>query len=115
MRVINPSTGVCSSSERIIQDTEKAFGAALLGIIACQGTMMHESFLRSGHRAGAARIGREKKPSGGYQPRKLTADDYGTKLLHVDAQGCAAVKVEASIQSRDRKSPPGAMEFQKSS
>ena len=105
MRVVHPCTGVCPRSERIIQDTEKAFGEALLGIIACQGTVMDESCLRSGHRAGAARIGREKKPMGGYSPRLLGFDDYGTRLLHVDAQGCALVKVEASIKRCGHKSP----------
>jgi hypothetical protein len=41
MRVVHPSTGVCPSSDRIIQDTERAFGKVLLGIIvAWQGTLM---------------------------------------------------------------------------
>jgi hypothetical protein len=115
MRVVHPSTGVCPSSDRIIQDTEQAFGKALLGIIACQGTVMDESSLRSGHRADAARIGHEKKPMGGYRPRKLAADDYCTKLLHVDAQGCATVKVEASIKRCGQSMSPGVKAPKKSS
>jgi hypothetical protein len=37
--------------------------------------------------------------------KKLAADDNHTRLLHVDAQGCTAVKVEASVKCCGRKSP----------
>jgi hypothetical protein len=60
MRAVHPSTEGCSSSDRIIQDTEQAFGKALLGIIGCQGTVMDESCLRSGHKVDASCIGLEK-------------------------------------------------------
>jgi hypothetical protein len=56
-----------------------------------------------------------EKTMGGYRPRMLAADDYGTKLLYVNAQGCAAVKVEASIQHRHQSMSPGVNAPEKSS
>jgi hypothetical protein len=57
LRVLDPETGVCPKSERIIKDTEQAFGSVLLGIIASRGTVMDESCLCTGHRADAAGVG----------------------------------------------------------
>mmetsp|Transcript_15157 Transcript_15157/g.25127 ORF Transcript_15157/g.25127 Transcript_15157/m.25127 type:complete len:238 (+) Transcript_15157:240-953(+) len=96
MRVLDPETGVCPSSKRIIEDTEKAFGPSLLEIIKAQGAVVPDDrAARDGHRAAAARIGAAVVTRGGNRPRKLALDDYGDVELHQDAIAGSRIKLEA--------------------
>ena len=88
LRVLDPDTGVCPSSDRIITDYKKCFGPNLLEIYAVKGIIVPGcgNRYRNGHRA-AASVNREVECRGAKKGEKRTLkprkDDA---VLHADAQ-----------------------------
>ena len=102
LRILDPETGVCPTSARIIEDTNKVY-LAMDRIIKAKGCVVPDINTREGHRADAAREGMNDR-RGGYHPRKLAKDDYGSIVLHPNAKKGTNVKMEGSRAkfNRDR-------------
>eukprot|EP01052_Picozoa_sp_SAG31_P032181 SAG31_NODE_3503_length_4189_cov_1.900978_1_plen_182_part_00 len=82
LRILDPDTGVCPSSERIICDMRKCFGANLLQIHAVKGIIVPGCGNRNGDRARAA-VDHEHERRGGEFRELGPRQEEGP--LHVDA------------------------------
>ena len=88
LRVLDPDTGVCPSSDRIITDFKKCFGKNLLEIYAVKGIIVPGcgNRYRNGHRA-AAIVNREVECRGAKPGEKRTLKPLQDgAILHVDAK-----------------------------
>ena len=88
LRVLDPDTGVCPSSERIITDFGKCFGRNLLEIYAVKGIIVPGcgNRYRNGHRA-AASVNREVECRGAQPGERRELKPRGEEaILHSDAK-----------------------------
>jgi hypothetical protein len=88
LRVLDPDTGVCPSSERIITDFGKCFGKNLLEIYAVKGIIVPGcgNRYRNGHRA-AASVNREVECRGAQPGERRELKPRGEEaILHSDAK-----------------------------